>query len=144
MAANRWLIANTGLATVSASVIFMVRTVCARAMAGIASAADIDRTVSDGLGLRWSFMGPFETIDLNAPGGIADYARRFGPLYQQIAASTPEHAIWDEAIIAKVEAQRRELLPAEALGERSVWRDRRLMALARHKQAMEPPRPPKA
>src|SRR3546814_2260287 len=35
--------------------------------AGVASAADIDRTVSEGLGMRWSFMGPFETIDLNAP-----------------------------------------------------------------------------
>src|SRR3546814_18275302 len=48
--------------------------------AGVASAADIDRTVSDGLGMRWSFMGPFETIDLNAPGGVADYAERLGPL----------------------------------------------------------------
>jgi len=104
--------------------------------AGLASVEDIDRTVKDGLGLRWSFMGPFETIDLNAPGGIADYARRLGPLYQQIAASTPEHAPWDETIIAKVEAQRRELLPAEALGQRSVWRDQQLMALARHKQVM--------
>jgi len=73
---------------------------------------------------------------LNAPGGIAGYARRLGPPYQQIAASTPEHAPWDETIIAKVEAQRRELLPAEALGQRSVWRDQQLMALARHKQAM--------
>ena len=32
-----------------------------------ASPDDIDRAVRDGLGLRWSFMGPFETIDLNAP-----------------------------------------------------------------------------
>jgi L-gulonate 3-dehydrogenase len=39
---------------------------------GYASAADIDLTVSHGLGLRWSFMGPFETIDLNAPGGVDD------------------------------------------------------------------------
>ncbi len=54
---------------------------------GIASAADIDKTVSEGLGFRWSFMGPFETIDLNAPGGIADYARRLGPLCHSIAQS---------------------------------------------------------
>src|SRR3546814_5295502 len=47
-----------------------------------ASAEDIDTTVKDGLGLRWSFMGPFETIDLNAPGGIADYCARYGGLYQ--------------------------------------------------------------
>jgi 3-hydroxyacyl-CoA dehydrogenase len=44
--------------------------------AGLASVEDVDRTVSQGLGLRWAFMGPFETIDLNAPGGVADYATR--------------------------------------------------------------------
>jgi L-gulonate 3-dehydrogenase len=104
---------------------------------GLASVEDIDRTVKEGLGLRWSFMGPFETIDLNAPGGIADYARRLGPLYQRIAASTEAHQVWDEAVIAKVEAQRRALLPREALGIRTVWRDHQLMALARHKRAME-------
>jgi len=105
--------------------------------AGLASAEDIDRTVKHGLGLRWSFMGPFETIDLNAPGGIADYARRLGPLYQSIAASTAVHEVWDERLIAKVEAERRVLLPEHQLAARMAWRDRRLMALARHKRDME-------
>lgn len=36
---------------------------------GLATAEDVDKTVSQGLGLRWAFMGPFETIDFNAPGG---------------------------------------------------------------------------
>ena len=43
---------------------------------GVMSVEDVDACVKDGLGLRWSFMGPFETIDLNAPGGVADYAVR--------------------------------------------------------------------
>jgi L-gulonate 3-dehydrogenase len=103
---------------------------------GYASVEDVDRTVSDGLGLRWSFMGPFETIDLNAPGGVADYARRLGPLYQRIAASAAGHEVWDEALIAKVERQRRAVLPAEDLIARGEWRDRRLMALKAHKEAM--------
>jgi L-gulonate 3-dehydrogenase len=103
---------------------------------GLVSAKDLDTTMSEGLGLRWAFMGPFETIDLNAPGGIADYSRRLGPLYQSIAASTTEHRVWDETLIGKLEAQRRVDLPAEALAERRAWRDRRLMALARHKQDM--------
>ena len=38
----------------------------------------MDTAVSQGLGLRWSFMGPFETIDLNAPGGVLDYCERYG------------------------------------------------------------------
>ena len=42
---------------------------------GYVSAADVDKTIAHGLGLRWSFMGPFATIELNAPGGVADYVR---------------------------------------------------------------------
>ena len=104
---------------------------------GYATAADIDRTVSSGLGLRWSFMGPFETIDLNAPGGVADYAQRLGLLYSGIAASRHDHRSWDAELIAEVERQRRLELPADRLGERGAWRDRRLMALARHKRDMK-------
>ena len=36
---------------------------------GVCSAADVDTAIADGLGLRWSFIGPFETIDLNSPRG---------------------------------------------------------------------------
>ena len=101
---------------------------------GIASAADIDKTVSQGLGLRWSFMGPFETIDLNAPGGIADYAQRLGPLYHAIARARTAPEPWSEALIAKAEAERRQDQPLETLRERSAWRDRRLMALVAHRR----------
>ena len=45
---------------------------------GYVSPQDLDKTIKDGLGLRWSFMGPFATIELNAPGGIADYCARYG------------------------------------------------------------------
>ena len=101
---------------------------------GVASAADIDLTVSHGLGYRWSFMGPFETIDLNAPGGIADYAKRLGPLYHAIALARRNPAPWSQKLIAQAEAERREKLAVSQLGERSAWRDRNLMALVAHKR----------
>lgn len=104
---------------------------------GVMSVEDVDRTVSSGLGLRWSFMGPFETIDLNAPGGVADYARRFGPMYERIAGSRGFACRWDDDLIEKVETQRRQKLPQEKLGERFAWRDKRLMALLSHKRAAE-------
>ncbi len=69
--------------------------------AGIASVADIDSTVAHGLGLRWSFMGPFETIDLNAPGGVADYAQRLGPLYHSIALSRTAPEPWSPPLIER-------------------------------------------
>ena len=95
---------------------------------GVVSCEDVDKTVRDGLGWRWSFMGPFETIDLNAPGGVADYAHRLGPLYRRIAASRTHEADWSEALIGEVERQRREFLAEGDLPARRRWRDRRLMA----------------
>ncbi|HLT00802.1 MAG TPA: 3-hydroxyacyl-CoA dehydrogenase [Geminicoccaceae bacterium] len=101
---------------------------------GVASAADIDTAIKHGIGLRWSFMGPFETIDLNAPGGIADYLRRYGPLYQAIEAEHGPLAWTDDGLLGKLEQERRAALPADRLDERSAWRDRRLMALAAQKR----------
>jgi L-gulonate 3-dehydrogenase len=100
---------------------------------GYASSADIDKTVRDGLGLRWSFMGPFETIDLNAPGGISDYAARYGQvMYEQVCSQAPRR--WKKDVIARLARERRSALPAGDLARRQAWRDRRLMALAVHKR----------
>jgi L-gulonate 3-dehydrogenase len=97
---------------------------------GVASCEDIDRTVRDGLGWRWSFMGPFETIDLNAPAGVADYANRFAIPWQEIARSRTHDAPWPPELVGKVETERRSVLSQDALAARRAWRDRRLMALA--------------
>ena len=104
---------------------------------GICSAEDVDIAIRDGIGRRWSFMGPFETIDLNAPGGIADYMARYGSLYEDIERSSQGQLHWNEALAARLEAERRDHLPAEKLAERSEWRDRRLMALAAHKKVAD-------
>jgi L-gulonate 3-dehydrogenase len=100
----------------------------------VISPADLDALVKHGLGLRWSFMGPLETIDLNAPGGLADYCERYGPLYalmqQQMKPRT-----WQPELTARLQAARRAELPANLLPVRQEWRDRRLMALLAHKKA---------
>lgn len=101
---------------------------------GLATAADIDATVAHGLGLRWSFMGPFETIDLNAPGGVDDYAGRFGALYHGVSLSRADPKPWSPELIEKVRVERRTALEKERLPERSAWRDRRLMALVAHRR----------
>ncbi|HUE46812.1 MAG TPA: 3-hydroxyacyl-CoA dehydrogenase [Aestuariivirgaceae bacterium] len=101
---------------------------------GFASPEDIDKAVSYGLGLRWSFMGPFETIELNAPGGIADYMRRYGEMYHAMARSQADPRPWGPELVARMEAARRNVLPQAGLADRQTWRDRRLMALAAHKR----------
>ncbi|WP_417330956.1 3-hydroxyacyl-CoA dehydrogenase [Halomonas cupida] len=99
---------------------------------GVVSVDDLDRTMRFGLGLRWAFMGPLETIDLNAPAGIKDYGQRYGPLYRDIDAQRQEPAPWDNDLLDQLQVERRQLLPIADLDARQQWRDRRLMALRRH------------
>lgn len=104
---------------------------------GYVDVDDLDVTIRDGLGLRWSFMGPFETIDLNAPEGLADYCQRYGEVYRSIATQQVSTEPWSPELIAQLHGERRKLLPKEKLTARRQWRDRRLMALAKHKRDAE-------
>lgn len=99
---------------------------------GYATAEDIDRTISAGLGRRWAFIGPFETIDLNAPGGLADFcARLHDGFYEFVKQGEPAQPLSD-AVVARAHEERRDHLPIADHGARQTWRDRRLMGLAAH------------
>ena len=101
---------------------------------GYASVEDVDTGIRDGLALRWSFMGPFETIDLNAPGGVRDYAERYQYIYQNLFPQMQRRVDWSGTVMETIEAERRKLLPAAELQDRQLWRDRQLMALAVHRR----------
>ena len=101
---------------------------------GYASVEDIDAGIRDGLALRWSFMGPFETIDLNAPGGVSDYVERYQGIYENLFPQMQRRADWRAAVQHTIEPERRKLVPADKLQDRQLWRDKRLMALAAHKR----------
>jgi len=101
---------------------------------GYASVEDVDIGLREGLALRWSFMGPFETIDLNAPAGVRDYVTRYQQIYSRLFPSMQRRVDWAGDVIETVEHDRRAKLPEADLQRRQVWRDRRLMALAAHKR----------
>jgi L-gulonate 3-dehydrogenase len=101
---------------------------------GYAGVEDVDVGIREGLALRWSFMGPFETIDLNAPGGVRDYADRYQGIYSGIFPSSQWRVDWSGPVMDVVEPERRKKLAADKLAERQTWRDRRLIALAAHKR----------
>jgi L-gulonate 3-dehydrogenase len=96
---------------------------------GVATAADIDLLVREGLGFRWSVVGPFEAIDLNTRGGIAAHARRMLPAYVRMGAERGERQGWTDETIDAVVAERRAALPLDQWDERVSWRDGELMAL---------------
>ncbi|WP_438391265.1 3-hydroxyacyl-CoA dehydrogenase [Caballeronia sp. DA-9] len=102
---------------------------------GIASAEDIDRVMRDGVGLRWSVTGPFETVDLNTRGGIASHAQKMGPAYARMGAARGQHDPWTPDLVAQVASERRAALPLDEWDARVQWRDRRLMALIRERNA---------
>jgi L-gulonate 3-dehydrogenase len=101
---------------------------------GVVSVEDVDRIVRDGLGLRWSVIGPFETVDLNTQGGIASHAEKMGPAYARMGAERGQNDPWTPELVESVAAQRRAVLPLDRWAERVAWRDRRLMSLVRHRK----------
>ena len=98
---------------------------------GIASADGIDRAISDGLGLRWALMGPFQTIHLNAPEGVAQYVQRYGPMYQEMFANSGEQRDWDNIVTSGLEDDLLARFPLDRLQEAQSERDTRLMSLLR-------------
>ena len=101
---------------------------------GIVSADEVDSAVSDGLGLRWCFMGPFQTIDLNAKTGVAEYCRNLGPMYYGLAKEQSDPRPWAEALVAEVEDTLRTHTPAQQIPARQRWRDNYLAKLVDFKR----------
>jgi 3-hydroxyacyl-CoA dehydrogenase len=102
---------------------------------GYVSAEDLDHTVKDGLGLRWSFLGPLETIELNAPGGIPDYCARYTGFYKELAAAAAGPEVYQSPNVDRVIAAWPHQPSPERIAALTQHRNERLAALAAHKAA---------
>lgn len=115
---------------------------------GYVSAEDLDKTIRDGLGLRWALMGPFETIELNAPGGIPDYCARYGDTLNRVSAQPAQAGseadgttgvaagnVWGEENVARVAKSWGRSPSATEIATKSRWRDERIAALVAHKKS---------
>ncbi len=103
---------------------------------GIMTPGDVDKLIRDGFGLRWAFLGPLEGVDLNAPGGIADYLARYGFMFDQLARErgSASNVVTSELTSVLNDAMRARL-PLESLPERVAWRDRSMSELRRLRRA---------
>jgi len=106
---------------------------------GYISAEDLDHTVKDGLGLRWSFLGPFETIELNAPGGIPDYCARYTGFYRELASDPAGPAVYQSPNVDQVIAAWPHQATPERIATLTKRRNERLAALAAHKTTITIP-----
>ncbi|XP_061923412.1 lambda-crystallin homolog [Entelurus aequoreus] len=103
---------------------------------GIISVQDIDLVMSEGLGMRYAFIGPMETMHLNAPQGLGDYMSRYGEGIQRVLRSfgpVPDLCAEDAKSVVSEMCQ---LIPNDQqhLSARRHRRDQLLMGLARLKQ----------
>ena len=105
---------------------------------GVVTPQDLDETIRNGLGLRWAFMGPFETIELNAPGGIPDYCRRYSPFFRRLADDQPKGSVWDDDKTAQAAEAWGPTPDPQRHAAKTRWRDEQLAALAAHKRRIEP------
>lgn len=104
----------------------------------VVSPQDLDETIRNGLGLRWAFIGPFETIELNAPGGIPDYCQRYSPFFRRLADDQPKASVWDDDKTAAAAAAWGTTPDPRRHAAKTRWRDEQLAALAAHKRQMKP------
>ena len=98
---------------------------------GISTAEDIDKAISQGLGLRWSFMGPFQTIHLNAPEGIAGYVERYEKMYKEMF--NKPNMDWSSVVKVGLEEELLNLYQLSDREKHEKERDDKLTKLFLHK-----------
>jgi L-gulonate 3-dehydrogenase len=90
---------------------------------------DVDTIITQGFGLRWACMGPFAAMDLNAPGGVADYLSRYGGIFENVAKERNGSCALDAALIGKITEAMRADHPLGDNPARAASRDRAIAHL---------------
>ena len=96
---------------------------------GVIAPADLDRVVTEGLGRRWSIIGPLTTAELNTRGGIRAHARTVGAAYARMAVARGSDNPWTEEVIEQVAENLEARFPPARREDHLQWRDRELMKL---------------
>ncbi|WP_299358872.1 3-hydroxyacyl-CoA dehydrogenase [uncultured Paracoccus sp.] len=99
---------------------------------GVCTVQGLDDTIKHGLGRRWAFMGPLETISLNAPEGVADYMRRYGPTLARLADDSARGEAFNDSAAHIVAVAFPDTATPAAVRARTAWRDGELAALDAH------------
>lgn len=106
---------------------------------GIVSPNDLDLVMSDGLGMRYAFIGPLETMHLNAEGMVS-YCGRYSDGMKRVLKTFGPVPEFSGATVEKVNQDMCMKVPddPEHLAARRQWRDDCLMKLAKLKHQVQP------
>lgn len=109
----------------------MLREAYALVQEGVVDPIDLDIVVTQGLGRRWSVVGPFGTSALNVEGGITAHVARMGESYYRMGVDRGQNERWSDELVEKVAASMDELFLNDKWTENVNRRDRALMKLNR-------------
>ncbi|XP_038618005.1 lambda-crystallin homolog [Tachyglossus aculeatus] len=101
---------------------------------GIVSPSDLDTVMSHGLGMRYAFLGPLETMHLNAQGMLS-YCEQYSEGMKHVLKTFGPVPEFSGETVQKIHQALCENTPAdpEHLDARRQWRDECLMELAKLK-----------
>lgn len=100
---------------------------------GVLNVRDIDSVMSDGLGMRYAFLGPLETAHLNAEGWI-NYCERYNKSIYDVSQTFGETPRMTGPTVEKIGKELDEICSLDKLPERRVWRDNCLTKLSQLKK----------
>ncbi|XP_007940717.2 lambda-crystallin homolog [Orycteropus afer afer] len=104
---------------------------------GVVSPSDLDLVMSDGLGMRYAFIGPLETMHLNADGMLS-YCDRYSEGMRRVLKTFGPIPEFSGAAVQKVNQAMCEKIPDDPkhLAARRKWRDECLLRLSKLKREM--------
>ena len=106
---------------------------------GVVTVEELDRVMTNSLGLRWSAVGPFQGIHLGGgPGGITHFLTHLGPVFQGIFEQLGKADI-DGETIAQLAHQAEEAYGPMPNPEMAAERDRKQLSALRQRGSDERP-----
>nr|CAD7445485.1 unnamed protein product [Timema bartmani] len=102
----------------------------------ILNVSDIDKVMSEGLGMRYAFLGPLETAHLNAEG-MKSYCDRYSKTIHDVSMTFGPPPKFEGPVAEEIHHQLCEITPLNKLQERRAWRDDGLTKLAVLKNQMK-------
>ncbi|CAH0553491.1 unnamed protein product [Brassicogethes aeneus] len=103
---------------------------------GVLDVKDIDKVMSDGLGMRYAFLGILETTHLNAEG-FKKYCDSYAKTIHAVSLDLKPVPKLEGPKVEEVAKQLENLVPLDRLQERRNWRDLCLTKLSQLKKQMD-------
>ncbi|EZA52294.1 hypothetical protein DMN91_006741 [Ooceraea biroi] len=103
---------------------------------GVLSAKDIDAVMSEGLGMRYAFLGAFEAAHLNA-AGMKKYCETYKKTIYDVSMTLGPVPKFEGEMAEKISNELNEMCPLDKLQERRAWRDTALTKLSILKKELD-------